>query len=78
MFWGSVLTAKIVEDGLRKRELAVFSIGAVSATLLFLTAVAILGTVLGSFIPEPVSAALNVAVGLLIIYFGVKLFLKKE
>ena len=77
-FWGSVLTAKIVEDGLRKRELAVFSIGAVSATLLFLTAVAILGTVLGSFIPEPVSAALNVAVGLLIIYFGVKLFLKKE
>ena len=78
VFWGSVLTAKIVEDGLRKRELAVFSLGAVSATLLFLTAVAILGTVLGSFIPEPVSAALNVAVGLLIIYFGVKLFLKKE
>ena len=78
VFWGSVLTAKIVENGLRKRELAVFSLGAVSATLLFLTAVALLGTVLGSFIPKSVSAALNVAVGLLIIYFGVKLFLKKE
>ena len=78
VFWGSVLTVKIVEEGLRRLELAVFSIGAVSATLLFLTAVALLGTVLGSFIPNNVSAALNVAVGLLIVYFGAKLLFKKS
>ena len=78
VFWGSVLTAKIVEDGLRRRELAVFSLGAVSATLLFLTAVAGFGTVLGSFIPKTVSVALNLAVGLLLIYFGLKLFFKKS
>ena len=78
VFWGSVLTAKIVEDGLRRRELAVFSGGAVSATLLFLTAVAALGTVLGSFIPEPLSAALNLAVGIAIAGFGVRMMLKKK
>ena len=78
VFWGSVLTAKIVEDGLRRRELAVFSGGAVSATLLFLTAVAALGTVLGSFIPEPLSAALNLAVGIAIAGFGVRMMIKKK
>lgn len=77
VFWGSVLTAKIVEDGLKSRALAVFSAGAVSATLLFLTAVALLGTGLKSFIPQTVSAALNLAVGLLIAGFGVKMMLKK-
>ena len=78
VFWGSVLTAKIVEEGLQSRQLTAFSAGAVSATLLFLTAVALLGTVLRSFIPPAVSAALNVIVGLLIAGFGVKMILKKK
>ena len=78
VFWGSVLTAKIVEDGLQSKELTVFSAGAVSATLLFLTAVALLGTGLRSFIPETVSAILNVLVGLLIAGFGVKMILKRK
>ena len=77
VFWGSVLTAKIVEDGLKSRALTLFSAGAVSATLLFLTAVAGLGTVLRSFLPPALSAALNLAVGLLIAGFGVKMMLKK-
>ena len=78
VFWGSVLTAKIVEDGLKSRALTLFSGGAVSATLLFLTAVAALGTVLGSFIPEPLSAALNLAVGIAIAGFGVRMMIKKK
>lgn len=78
VFWGSVLTAKIVEDGLQSRALTLFSAGAVSATLLFLTAVAGLGTVLRSFIPPALSAALNVIVGLLIAGFGVKMMLKRK
>ena len=78
VFWGSVLTAKIVEDGLKSKELTVFSAGAVSATLLFLTAVALLGTGLRSFIPETVSAILNVLVGLLIAGFGARMVFKKK
>ncbi len=78
VFWGSVLTSKIIEDKLKKKELIIFSIGLVSATLLFLTSVAIMGTILSSFIPDNISSILNIVVGILIIFFGIKMFIKKE
>ena len=78
VFWGSVLTTKIIEDKLKKKELIIFSIGLVSSTLLFLTLVAILGTMLSNFIPDNISSILNVTVGILIIFFGIKMFVKKE
>ena len=78
VFWGSVLTTKIIDDKLKKKELFIFSTGLVSSTLTFLTLVALLGTVLSSFIPETVSNILNVIVGLLIIGFGIKMLIKKE
>ena len=78
VFWGSVLTTKIIEDKLNKKELTVFSVGLVSSTLIFLTFVAVLGTMLSSFIPENVSSIMNIIVGILIIFFGIKMLLKKE
>ncbi len=78
VFWGSVLTTKIIDDKLKKKELVIFSVGLVSATLLFLTAVAILGTILSSFIPNNISNILNVIVGALIIFFGIKMLIKKD
>ncbi len=78
VFWGSVLTTKIIEDNLNKKELTIFSIGLVSSTLIFLTFVAVLGTMLSSFIPENISNVLNIMVGILIVFFGVKLIVKKE
>ena len=78
VFWGSVLTTKIIDDGLKKNELIIFSVGLVSATLFFLSFIAFLGTVLSSFIPEIVSRVLNIIVGLLIVIFGLKMLMKKE
>lgn len=78
VFWGAVLTTKIIEDKMQKNDLFVFSVGLVSATVFFMTAVALLGTFLSSFIPPKVSDVLNVIVGLLIIYFGIRMLLKKE
>ena len=78
VFWGSVLTTKIIEDKLNKKELIVFSVGLVSSTLIFLTFVAVLGTMLSSFIPENVSKIMNIIVGILIIFFGIKMLFKKE
>lgn len=78
VFWGSVLTTKIIEDKLEKKELIIFSVGLVSATLIFLSMVAILGTILSQFIPDNISNILNVLVGILIIFFGVKMLVKKE
>ena len=78
VFWGSVLTTKIIEDNLNKKELTIFSIGLVSSTLIFLTFVAVLGTMLSSFIPENISNVLNIMVGILIVFFGIKMMLKKD
>ena len=78
VFWGSVLTGKIIEDSLSGFELAVFSMGLVSATLFFMTAVAAFGTVLKGFIPATLSAVLNMAVGAVIILFGIKMLVKKQ
>ncbi len=77
IFWGSVLTTKLIEEKFKKKELMIFSVGLVSATLLFLTIVAILGMVLSSFISNSISNILNIIVGFLIIFFGLKLFIKK-
>lgn len=78
VFWGSVLTTKLIEEKYSKKELFIFSIGLVSATLIFLTMVAILGTVLSSFIPSIVSNILNIIVGIIIIIFGIKILLKNK
>ena len=78
VFWGSVLTTKIIEDKLNKKELTVFSVGLVSSTLIFLTFVAVLGTMISSFIPENISRIMNIMVGVLIIFFGIKMLFKKE
>ena len=78
VFWGSILTTKIIEDNINKKELAIFSIGLVSSTIIFLTFVSVLGTILSSFIPENISNVLNIVVGILIVFFGVKLIVKKE
>ena len=78
VFWGSVLTTKIIDDKLSKKGLIFFSIGLVSATLLFLTTVAILGTILSGFIPTKISDILNIIVGILIVFFGIKMLLKKD
>ncbi len=77
IFWGTMLTAKIIEDKLSKRELIIFCIGLVSATLLFLTSVSIVGTIVSKFIPKIIADILNILVGLLIIYYGYKVYFKE-
>ena len=78
VFWGSILTQRLLSDNMTSRELCVFSSGLVSATLLFLTAVALLGTVLQQFLSSTLSAILNFAVGLIIIALGLKMLIKKS
>ena len=49
-----------------------------SNPITILSAIAGLGTVLSSFLPEAVSMGLNVLVGVLIVFFGVKMMVKKD
>jgi len=78
IFWSSILTTKIIEDKMNKRDIFIFSIGCVCATLIFLSIVAILGMIISSFIPDMFSKILNVIVGLILIFFAVKLLVKKD
>ena len=77
-FWGSVLTSKIVDEKFMKRELLLFCFGLVSATLLFLSLVAIIGVIFHKFLPNILIKMFNIAVGIYISFYGfAKLFEKK-
>ena len=76
VFWGGVLTAEMAEKNYGRRDFFVFSAGLVSATLSFLSGVALLGTVIYEFIPEGAASALNVVIGAAIAFFGLRGLLK--
>lgn len=77
IFWGGVFTTKASETGMAGRRLAVFGAGCVASTLIFLSSVALASSVAGSFIPEAAIRALNGAVGAVLIYFGIRLVLRR-
>ena len=56
-----------------------FALGAIFATLFFLTLIGYLGSVLSGFLPKEFLKILNSVVGVILIYFGLKKFpWKKE
>jgi len=78
VFWGSVFSAQVVQNKLNKMQLLLFGLGCVLSTLVFLSFVSLLGMVLKSFIPKTAIAVLNSAVGLILIFFGIKLLIRKN
>jgi len=78
IFWSGVFSSRISEDGLSKSEIIYFSIGCALSTLLFLTAVVLLASQLKKVLPDTVITALNIVVGLLLIYFAAWLICRKQ
>ena len=78
VFWGTILTKKMLEEKLERTELIVFSAGLVSATIFFLTGVAVLGTGIKDFLSTDISNGMNIVVGAVIVCFGVKMFLDRQ
>ncbi len=78
IFWGGILTAEIIKKNLQKKELFVFSLGLISSTILFLTMIALLGTVLSEFITPKMSQILNIITGAIILYFGLNMLFRKK
>jgi threonine/homoserine/homoserine lactone efflux protein len=77
IFWSGVFSSQVVERKLSKRQLFFFGLGCVLATLFFLSGVAILGSCISGFLPEIIIQLLNGAVGIVLIFFGIKSFFKK-
>ena len=78
LFWSGMFTARMTENRWNRNQLALFAAGCVLSTLVFLTAVAALGTAAGGFLPPLALQILNAAVGAALIFYGLKLLLQKE
>ena len=78
VFWTSVLTTKLTEEKMKKRDLIKFCMGLVSATLLFLSFVNLIGVFVSRFIIDDVAFIINILVGLVIMYFGFKTMIGKN
>jgi arginine exporter protein ArgO len=77
LFWAGVFTAKAVEENYKSKDLIWFAIGSASSTLVCMTFVAILGSLVISSIPEMLVSGLNVVVGIVLIYFAIRLIMRK-
>lgn len=77
IFFSGIFSTQVAENNYNSGELFYFGVGVMISTLIFLTAVAFLGTVLSSFIPQTAIKVLNVSVGVFLIYFGLKLYFTK-
>ncbi len=78
VFWSGMFSAQTIENNWSKRQLFFFATGCVMATILFLTVIAVLGSTLGGFLPQVVIRYLNVAVGIVLIFFGIRMLFKKD
>lgn len=78
LFWGGALTAKVAENGLDRGGLILFATGCVMATAVFLTAVAAIGASFMGGMSETAIGVLNAAVGLALIWFGIRLMLLRK
>jgi threonine/homoserine/homoserine lactone efflux protein len=77
IFWSGVFSTQVIENKYNKTQLYYFGIGCVLATISFLTFVALLGTLISGFLSANLVQVLNICVGCIIIYFGVRLVLKR-
>jgi len=75
VFWGGVFSGKIGSENYNKTEIFLFGIGCVISTLLFLSIIAITGSIINIFLSETVIKVINGIVGIIIIVFGLKMSL---
>ncbi len=76
LFWAGVFSTKIVEEHMRRKHIYAFGFGALFATVFFLTLIAFMGSLTQVFVTPFVIRALNFTVGIVFIYFAVKMLLK--
>jgi threonine/homoserine/homoserine lactone efflux protein len=77
LFWSGVFSAKIASEQMKRSDAYLFGTGCILATLLFLTTVSVIGSFTQYFLPSIVVTFLNGLVGIVLIYFAVKMLVKK-
>lgn len=77
IFWTGVFSAKLTEKNMDKNQIYLFGSGALLSTLVFLSIVALVGDFVKAFLSYNVIQTLNLMVGILFIYFSVRMLIKK-
>lgn len=77
LFWTGVFATKVSCEGYSKKEMKLFGLGAVLATLIFLGSSAFISSLLNVIITKEMIDILNIFVGILLIGFGVKMCFSK-
>jgi threonine/homoserine/homoserine lactone efflux protein len=78
VFWSGVFSAKVAAESMNQKELYLFGAGAILSTLIFLTLISFLGSITNKFLPLIVVNILNGIVGALLIFFSIKMFIRKN
>lgn len=78
LFWAGVFSAKIAEEQLTRKDVCFYGLGSVLATIFFLTVIAVTGSITRYFLPVDVISTLNFIVGLGLVYFAFRMFIKKD
>lgn len=77
IFWAGVFSAKISEGNLGSKDVYIFGLGAVLATLSFLSLIALTGSYTTTFLSPQAIKIINILVGFILMYFGFKILMKK-
>lgn len=78
VFWSSMFSAQMLGNELSKYKLFLFALGCLMSTVIFLSFIAFLGSILGGILPGLIIKILNTAVGVFLIYFGLRLLFSKD
>jgi Putative threonine efflux protein len=78
LFWAGVFSTKLASEHFTRAQVSAFGAGAVLSTAVFLTGAAFLASLAKAYISAAVINMLNLAVGLVLILFGLRLLLRKD
>jgi len=78
LFWAGVFSSKITESDMTRKDMYLFGTGAILSTLFFLSVITIIGSLANRFLSSNILYLLNIAVGLVLIFFGIRTVIKSK
>jgi len=77
IFWTGVFSSKVAEENMKRKDIYSFGFGALFSTIFFLTLIVLLGSFAKEFFSTNMLQIMNIAVGFLLMYFSIRMILKK-
>lgn len=76
IFWSGVFSTKVIDEKFCRSDEIKFGFGAVLSTAIFLMVITVIGQFTKGFLSQEIISVLNIVVGFMLIYFGLKLIFK--